>query len=407
MCNNYIDKYEEAYKETMELKEKEKSIHNINNTEGSYKFFYDESGNCRKFRLSENGFNVEYLNNFVLAGIMFKEYKDISNELNELYIDLKMQDNQKEIKSNYIMKNDFLASVKSKKLNKILHFIEDNNLYLHFSIRNNLYLFLVDIVDDSFNTYEEHSNHNFTNFYKEYERKLKSLLYLIVKDNIDIFIEFFNKFNYPDINEDQIYDFANEFMSILEDVKNTNNIDIYYYEKYGCIDIFQMYYECLISFLKVVKKTKKLLFLMNNERYRRDGDPFYETYLNRVFLFKNSKHIFDEEKEIIKVIDDVYPWVYNKFDLEFVDSQSEPLIQISDVIANFIYKFTNFLNAKSYEQLSVEVIDNINSDNISKENMKIFSKLVYKSINFSNGLYHYINSDYELDKFSTVIELFL
>lgn len=200
MCNNNIDKYEEAYKETMELKEKEKSIHHINNTEGIYKFFYDESGNCRKFRLSENGFNVEYLNNFVLAGIMFKEYKDISNELNELYIDLKMQDNQKEIKSNYIMKNDFLASVKSKKLNKILHFIEDNNLYLHFSIRNNLYLFLVDIVDDSFNTYEEHSNHNFTNFYKEYERKLKSLLYLIVKDNIDIFIEFFNKFNYPDIN---------------------------------------------------------------------------------------------------------------------------------------------------------------------------------------------------------------
>lgn len=65
-----------------------------------------------------------------------------------------MQDNQKEIKSNYIIKNDFLASVKSKKLNKILHFIEYNNLYLHFSIRNNLYLFLVDIVEDSFNTYE-------------------------------------------------------------------------------------------------------------------------------------------------------------------------------------------------------------------------------------------------------------
>lgn len=89
-----------------------------------------------------------------------------------------------------------------------------------------------------------------------------------------------------------------------------------------------------------------------------------------------------------------------------MDSQSEPLIQISDVIANFIYKFTNFLNAKNYEQLSVEVIDNINSDNISKENMKIFSKLVDKSNKFSNGLYHYINSDYELDKFSTVIKLF-
>lgn len=81
---------------------------------------------------------------------------------------------------------------------------------------------------------------------------------------------------------------------------------MYYYEKYGCIDIFQMSYECLISFLKVVKKTKKLLFLTHNEIYRRDGDPFYETYLNRVFLFKNSKHIFDEEKEIIKIIEDVY-----------------------------------------------------------------------------------------------------
>ena len=141
MCNNDIDKYEESYNRIMKLKDEEKKFHNILNTEGNYSFFYDESGNCRKFRLSENGFNIEYLNNFVLAGVMYKEYKDISKELNTLYTELKMQNNQKEIKSSYIMKNDFLSSVKSKKLNKIFHFIEDNNMYLHFSVRNNLYFF--------------------------------------------------------------------------------------------------------------------------------------------------------------------------------------------------------------------------------------------------------------------------
>ena len=102
----------------------------------------------------------------------------------------------------------------------------------------------------------------------------------------------------------------------------------------------------------------------------------------------------------------MYPWVYKKFDLRFTDSENEPLIQISDVIANFLYKFTNFLNTKDYEKLSAGVIDIINSDNISKDNMKIFSKLIDKSINFSNGLYYAINSDYELDKFSTVLKSF-
>lgn len=338
---------------------------------------------------------------------MFIDYNDIdiNNKFDDLCITLNKQKNQKELKSSFIIKKDFLTLIKSVKLNYILKFINDNNLYLHYSIRNNLYLFLADIIDDSFNTYEEEYKEYNDILYADYSRELKSLLYMIVISNIDAFIDFFNRFNYPDININDISNFADELSFLVEE--NISNIDItYYYAKYNDNCILELCYNTIIRLLKCVKKTGNLLYLTHNEYIKENGDPFYEMYLDKIRLYEKSVHIFDNEKYIIKYINDIYPDYKNKYNFSFVDSINNPMIQISDIISNFIYKFTEFTNKTNISKLP-EIIDEIKNNDIALENMKIFSKLVNKSTTFSKGLIYYIFSDYEIYKFEQIFHYFI
>ena len=54
------------------MKQSLRNLHGIEPYEGILTFFYDESGNCRKFSLTKNGVNFEdsLWGDFVLAGVV-------------------------------------------------------------------------------------------------------------------------------------------------------------------------------------------------------------------------------------------------------------------------------------------------------------------------------------------------
>ena len=62
---------------------------------GKYSFYYDETGNIRKFRLTNNGVNADegIANDFILGGVLFKGDTPPC-DLDLLYDELKILDDE-------------------------------------------------------------------------------------------------------------------------------------------------------------------------------------------------------------------------------------------------------------------------------------------------------------------------
>ena len=142
-----------------------------------YDFYYDETGNCRKFSLKENGFNFnDAINkNFILGGIAIKQKQEPLN-FDFLYSDLGfVKDEQDELKFKNVYHNskNFLDFIGSNRATAFLKWLNNNNIYIHYLTLNNLYYSLVDIVD-SLETEE----------IIKFNVKLKNALYNFVKQHI-------------------------------------------------------------------------------------------------------------------------------------------------------------------------------------------------------------------------------
>lgn len=156
-------------------------------------FYYDESGNCRKLLLNENG--VNYANalteDFILAGVAFEGTNHRTVDFSDLYYALQFQPNQKELKFKnlYVNNPDFLTFANSRRASSFLKWLNDSGLYIHYSTLNNMFYLLVDIVDSLFEQKE----------YKIFCNTLKNVLYDFAVLNRDEVLRIFFCYNYPNI----------------------------------------------------------------------------------------------------------------------------------------------------------------------------------------------------------------
>ena len=121
-------------------------------------FYYDESGNCRKFSLTDAGFNnTDALKgDFVLAGVAH-EGRSFDIDVPSLYAALDYKEGQKELKFKHLFHNskDFQSFIGSKRATGFLEWLIRSGLYIHYSALNNLYYSLVDIVDSLWETHPQ------------------------------------------------------------------------------------------------------------------------------------------------------------------------------------------------------------------------------------------------------------
>lgn len=111
----------------------------LTNVDDIYTFFYDETNNSRKFRITENDFNSSKDDDFVLGGLV---YDGIDKPLNidELCDKFRLQPNVKEIKRKHVASGDtFYECVSSNKLQVLLEWLINNKIYIHFMAMNNLF----------------------------------------------------------------------------------------------------------------------------------------------------------------------------------------------------------------------------------------------------------------------------
>lgn len=346
--------------------------------DGIYTFYYDETNNIRKFYVRECDFNSAFTENFVLGGLVHEGSAPDTQPLMESF---KLQRSVKEVKFKHIAKGDFLDCLKSQKLNSFLRFIKSSKLYIHYSSTNILYWSIVDIVDSAVAHSEASQKLGI-----QFSNKMKDDLYKLSRLEIESIIVLFHRFEYPNIKKDSILSFiealSDLFVDYLDDME------------------FHFGLESLRQILKEAKKKGSLPFVMDEEDYLLIKD-FSHFYLRPVYLFKNSTHIFDNEDSIselmggYKIMDGSE--VINNY--SFIDSQSNRLTQLSDVLVGLIGKLSSYLNTSSRDKIRSDFVL-LNS--IQTENIDLLLDLIDKSHAKNIGFLHATDSYEEMSKIEVI-----
>ncbi|WP_313962017.1 DUF3800 domain-containing protein [uncultured Parvimonas sp.] len=341
-----------------DIKNMFRNLNNIPLFDEKMTFYYDESGNCRKFLLTENGFNNSdaLRGDFVLAGVAHDgESFDIN--INELYNIFEYKEGQKELKFKHLFFNskDFISFMGSKRATNFLDWLEKSGLYVHYSALNNLFYSIVDIVDSLWETHP---------WCIMYSWEIKSALYDFVIEHQDEVIDLFIRHTYPDVKK--VSNFCSELSSFIQD----NNDDS---------DHSSMFYlELFRQMLKTAGKHNKMIFIQDNEP-RVLIEEYYMLYLERCQILSKSNHIFDEEVEVQKKLKDIQLYEDGKLlnNFRFIKSHENIFIQLSDMIAGLLRKLFMFLDEKSIDEISSITLQLKDKE---KNNFLILRKLIFKSL---------------------------
>lgn len=332
-------------------------LNGISPFEEEMTFYYDESGNCRKFSLTDTGFNnIDALKgDFVLAGVAH-EGRSFDIDVPSLYAALNYKDGQKELKFKHLYHNskDFQSFIGSKRATGFLEWLSKSGLYIHYSALNNLYYSLVDIVDSLWETHPQCTM---------YMWEIKSALYDFVIEHQDEVIDIFIRHTYPDVKD--VSDFCNEICSLIWGYNDDSEYNPGFF------------LELLRQMLKDAGKLNKLIFIQDNEPFMLIQE-YYILYTERCEIFSKSNHIFDEELTVQKQIADLelYENGIQLNNWQFVKSHENIYVQVSDLIAGLLRKLFMFLDENSLTDI---VSIAIKSNDAQVKNFTLLWKLISKS----------------------------
>lgn len=320
-------------------------------------FYYDESGNCRKFSLTDTGFNnIDALkSDFVLAGVAH-EGRSFYIDVPTLYSALDYREGQKELKFKHLFHNskDFLSFIGSKRATGFLKWLSKSGLYIHYSALNNLYYSLVDLVDSLLETHPQ---------IIMYMWDIKNAFYDFVIEHQDEVIAILINNTYPDVK--YVSDFCNEICSLIREY----NDDSEYYPGF--------FLELLRQMLKTAGKLDKLIFVQDNEEFILI-EEYYILYTNRCKIFSKSHHIFDEEMTVQKQMSnlELYEHGLRLNNWQFVKSHENIYVQVSDLMAGLLRKLFVFLDENPLINI-VSISMNLNDDQLN--NFILLWMLISKS----------------------------
>lgn len=307
-----------------------------------YYLFFDETNNPRKFSLKQDGFSFDEKAYFILGGVGFiNNPMNLVSDIDKLFKDFKLQANSNEIKLKHLQGNpkadNLFELIKQPRVIVFLDWLNTHNdVFIHYSYLDNFYFSIVDIVDSAQNAYFAGLGFN---------RELKDKLYQIVTANKDWFIKLLIHVNYPDVDDKTL--FFNQIIKLVEE-NNPNGEDFY------------------IEYLRQILKSAlhQKLPLLENNKVGQLVENYAMLYIERIYAFPVSYHLFDHECEIEKILSNSPITVYNqKVDYSFEDSKNNQLLQLSDLVVGILKYWFKFIEENNVEsinrKLSVLSIDQL------------------------------------------------
>ncbi|MFK4254600.1 DUF3800 domain-containing protein, partial [Streptomyces angustmyceticus] len=347
----------------------------------NYSFFYDETNNPKKFKITNEGFNVNENDFFILGGIVHRSENHISNEkVEQLFAQLITQKNMKEIKFKQASNGakDFYSTMKAKKIGLVLKWIEDNKIWIHYSYRDNLYYGLVDLIDTLGEVYL---------LPREMLTQLKTILYKYIKIDQENFISILRYYNYPNITD--VNGFVESILNWLSDKE---------FEDWQEDFLMEYFRQSLKS-----ARNDGLQLLENNKNLELISS-FEDIYLTRIIIFKNSYHYFDEEATIEEKINSV-SMLINDIPLnnyKFLHSHENKFTQLSDIVAGILRTWLRYLNNSSIEKIKedFEACGELESGNTVR-----FVGILENSLQENKAFQHWSGDLHTADKISCFFDL--
>ena len=259
----------------------------------------------------------------------------------------------------------------------VLAWLIDHGIYIHFSNIDILYWSILDIVESVV------ADNSFRDYILAH-REMKNELYRIVACDVPQFLGILKSHGYPNIERAQTGAFLGEVENFLEmyNPEDTN-----------------LPTAMLKALVHKAQRLKELVFLVDET----EGmliDSFHGFFLQPIYIFKNSLHIFDHEPEVERI--------FSKFCLtdgereigiNFSNSKEMVGIQLSDVITGFLGKYFVFIEHNSIVEL-LNIKGRLNS--VQVNNLKLLCRLIDASDEVSNGFFHRVapmSSDWKSNSF--------
>lgn len=364
----------------VDMKQEQCDMWGIDNKK-KYVFYYDESNNCRKFWVddSKRQFNTDYTADFVLAGVVKKVEDTVDVSLESFRKPLKLQENVKEIKFKKLYsKGDFLQCVKEERLFKTLSWIDKSPFYIHYLHVNNLFYTLVDIFD-SIVVIDEISKFGYDYY------GMKSVFYCMFKDKAEALQNLMFKYKYPNLQKENIEIFCNELLLLLGSRKEMKEEE-----------------KLLAGMLARASKCNELVFLHCNNDYIMQ-ENYAEFYLDPILKYQKSKHIFDEETTVQNIVKEQIAQEENVRDnFEFVKSESDIFVQLSDVVAGILGKMFKYIN---YTSVNQQLKDAESLSKLQKDNILLIYKLRMDAEIENRGFLHSIAPLYVIENLNRFFEI--
>lgn len=375
---------------------------------GAFDFFYDETNNIRKLLLVSRDYDENKVlsnlnsedNPFIVGGVFTPKGLQFSEgfqkTLEQLLRKLGKQPTQKELKFKHLAKGGYPKVLTSKGLGNVFKWMMTNKVYPHFQILDVYHWSLVDIVENqiAYKIYDEIVGHNVDKGLFPLAHLKGILVDMALFYKIDFFRDM-HSVGFPNIDNKNKQEFINILLKYttkyMERSKNKQNMD----------DILYVY--CLEQILKEYSKTNDDSFFLLRDAEHELIKEFTLFYQNRIKAYPDSYHTFDEEKNVISSIEEQWGDPKNK-NYEFVISESNSLVQISDILLGFMRVLHNYLEKINIRDIS---IDFSYLPEKSKKSLALFFQLYVDAVFQSEGTFHYIGSIYNFKKFTLLKDLAL
>lgn len=216
---------------------------------------------------------------------------------------------------------DFRKALRRQETTDFLSLIDRGGVAVHYHAQDNLYYSIVDIVDSLIAM----PIHRATVIF---ERELKNELYLCALQDPIAFLNELSGFGYPNVSRSKVRPFC-EFIQWAISLRQST--------ERSSEEMEGFFLETLRQMVKAASKEESLAFLEGNKD---DSlvDDFSSHYISACAVLPNATHIFDEESyvsmELAKPLNNYI----------FVDSKSEPLVQLADVWVGFLSRLFAFLD---------------------------------------------------------------
>lgn len=351
-------------------------------------FYYDESNFFGKFYHREKDglydFNSDMDKDFVLAGIVSEDTEN-SIDRDSLLKGLGLQNTINEIKfKSQFSEGDFLSTLHKARLCRMLEFIDEKAMYLHIAHVNMLYYAVADIIDSvmdyaDLKEYAESEFHGDTRFANNH---LKQVIYKILREKKDDTLRIFKEYGYPDIDEEDIEEFCDDIVTLFGTRWEQSTEQKY-----------------ISGMIKKAGKKRDIIFLRENDKNIM-VDSLAQFYLHFIGLFRNSEHIFDEQKEIKRWIEKYR--IIDKDDrlidnYRFQNSKADIFVQMSDVVSGICGQMYEYLNKTEDRIISREIKGMDDQQLICA---KVLCSMIYKSSERNKGFIFSITAQMIQDRFA-------